>query len=332
MAESLRPSQMAETTWNQLDTPWSSRVRTIIEHFGIHDFLLIFYWFGIAVALLKTPYSDKRNQSILEIGVQTLLLIGVMVHVRKSEKISAAFSLFYRTALFASLIYGYVVLKKVFVSIKLENLDAQMFDFDIRIFHFEPSMLLQKWIHPLATEWFSFAYLSYFGWIAFYAVYMLYFSKDKDTSSRFLMGMTLLFTFAQTCYRIIPGVGPHIFLSQQFTNQLVGSFFYPVMMSFANHAGARQDIFPSLHTAVPLFLTIFTFRNRKHIPLFRTLCWPMLFFTTQIIFSTMYLRWHYLLDVTAGIFLSLTAIFFCEHFYLWDSKRRVKKNLRPFWI
>lgn len=74
------------------------------------------------------------------------------------------------------------------------------------------------------------------------------------------------------------------------------------------HAGgALKDIFPSLHTAAPTFFALFSVRHRR-LAAFR-FTWPVVaFFASQIILATMFLRWHYLADIVAGLSLSGVAM------------------------
>jgi len=68
-----------------------------------------------------------------------------------------------------------------------------------------------------------------------------------------------------------------------------------------------KDIFPSLHTATPLWFTFFALHQMRRDRRWR---WPALvtaFFSANIIFSTMLLRWHYGIDVVAGFCLAIVA-------------------------
>jgi membrane-associated phospholipid phosphatase len=93
-------------------------------------------------------------------------------------------------------------------------------------------------------------------------------------------------------------------------------------------AGAPGDIFPSLHTAVPLFLTLYAFRHRHRLPFRFT--WPvMAFFSSQIIVATMFLRWHYLADIFAGTFLAMVATLLMTPIAAWEARRRVRSATSP---
>ncbi len=93
--------------------------------------------------------------------------------------------------------------------------------------------------------------------------------------------------------------------------------------------GARTDVFPSLHTALPTFLSIFSFQHRKRAP-FRYTWLPLSLFTTQIIGATMFLRWHYLVDICAGLTLAVSSIIVAEFALRWDDAREARGG-GPVW-
>jgi len=92
--------------------------------------------------------------------------------------------------------------------------------------------------------------------------------------------------------------------------------------------GAMKDIFPSLHTAGPCFIAMFSFRNRDRLPFRFT--WPLLaFFAANIIGATMFLRWHYVIDVIAGFGLAATAALVAPLVARWELRRRSAQGLGP---
>ena len=91
-----------------------------------------------------------------------------------------------------------------------------------------------------------------------------------------------------------------------------------------------MDIFPSLHTAAPLFFTLFAFRHRDRLP-FRY-AWPVLaFFSLNIMVATLYLRWHWVIDVVAGIAHASIALLLAAKLTKRDLARRTTLGLTPNW-
>ena len=84
--------------------------------------------------------------------------------------------------------------------------------------------------------------------------------------------------------------------------------------------GIKRDAFPSGHTAVTLVVLCLAYRFQK------TLFWFFLPFVLALIAATVYLRYHYVIDVVAGIVLSVLTVFIGEkYFYYWE-KKNVRKN------
>jgi membrane-associated phospholipid phosphatase len=91
-----------------------------------------------------------------------------------------------------------------------------------------------------------------------------------------------------------------------------------------------MDIFPSLHTGAPTMLALFSFRNRKDLPFRYT--WPVVAFcAVNIIIATMFLRWHYLIDVVAGFSIAVGAVLLGRPVVRWELARRARENLGELW-
>jgi membrane-associated phospholipid phosphatase len=105
-------------------------------------------------------------------------------------------------------------------------------------------------------------------------------------------------------YTLVPGAGPYATI--HFDEPLRGGFWWHQVEVMVANAGAHLDIFPSLHTAYPTFFAIHVFAHRARPP-YRYL-WPAYaFFAANILVATMFLRWHWLIDVIAGVALALFA-------------------------
>jgi membrane-associated phospholipid phosphatase len=60
--------------------------------------------------------------------------------------------------------------------------------------------------------------------------------------------------------------------------------------------------------------------------------WPVTaFFTSQIILATMFLRWHYLLDVVAGLTLATVAFLVSRALVPAEARARVGQGSGPVW-
>ena len=103
-----------------------------------------------------------------------------------------------------------------------------------------------------------------------------------------------------------------------------------MVMGTVSSAGAQMDIFPSLHTAAPVFFTLFSYRYRDLLPFRFT--WPILaFFSVNIIIATMFLRWHWVIDIVAGVLHATAALSLARVFTKRELARRSAAQLTASW-
>ena len=70
------------------------------------------------------------------------------------------------------------------------------------------------------------------------------------------------------------------------------------------------------------------FAHRRTMP-FRFV-WPVIaFFPVNMVTATMFLRWHWVVDVVAGLLLATTAAFVSRAVVAWESRRRRDRGLPP---
>ena len=74
---------------------------------------------------------------------------------------------------------------------------------------------------------------------------------------------------------------------------------------------------------MPTYFAFFSYRHRKAAPYKYT--WPLVAFcAAQIICATMFLRWHYLVDIFAGVTLAAFACVVGELLVTKDAQRRAR--------
>ena len=144
-------------------------------------------------------------------------------------------------------------------------------------------------------------------------------------------GIFIVFCTCHLVYMLVPGWGPYHHLAGQFHHELRGGMFWGLVKEAVDVGGAQKDIFPSLHTAAPTFFALFSFRYRDRAP-FKYTWIPMVFAATQIICATMFLRWHYLIDIFAGLTLATTALLVSGRVMAWEKKRREGWGVAPTFV
>jgi hypothetical protein len=210
------------------------------------------------------------------------------------------------------------------------SLDPQLAWIDAHLLHFEPSLWMDRFVTPATTEWFAFFYFSYFFILAVHVVPMVYFSRRTTLLAEFALGVLVCFTVGQVLYMLVPGYGPVRELAAQYQHPFPDGFWMRTVLNAVKTGGAMKDIFPSLHTALPTFVALFSFRHRRKMPFKYT--WPLFaFFAGNIVIATMFLRWHYLVDVLAGLALSTSAFLVASRVSPREVRYREEHGIAPVW-
>ena len=235
--------------------------------------------------------------------------------------------LLYRMTVFLAVFLSYFQLRHILPAVSERAVDGDIFAFDMRVFHFEPSVAWDKFVSPITTEWFAFFYFGYFFILAMHVLPIMLVSRNEHRLAHFAMGIFIVFCTGHLVYMIVPGYGPYRYLANDFQHELSGGVFWGWVKATVSAGGAQKDIFPSLHTAAPTYFALYQFRYRKVAPFKYT--WPIIAFcASQIICATMFLRWHYLVDILAGLTLATTALLLGEKLVVWDERRRAALGTR----
>jgi hypothetical protein len=244
---------------------------------------------------------------------------------------TGAIALVHRVTLYATFQASYFFLRDLLPLASPHSLDEQLHRLDVAIFGVEPTIWVDRFVTPATTEWFSFFYWSYFLLLAVHVLPFLVAGKARGLFPEFVTALLGVYGIAQLVYFLVPGFGPYHALAGQYGHeQLPAGTFHDLVMRTVALGGAQKDIFPSLHTAAPFTIALFSFRHRDQKPFRYT--WPvMAFFSLQIIGATIFLRWHWAVDVLAGLFLAVTVTLAAGPITRWERARREARGLGPAW-
>jgi len=299
--------------------------------FALQDWLVAGY---VATLYAVVAFGDgpRRDRALGWLTLDAVCFVVLIVVARWRSTPKAAANVAYRLALPGAVMTTFAQLHLILPSARSVTYDAEIYALDLRLFGFEPSEAWDKYVSPPVTEWFAFFYYLYFAIVLVHITPMAIFERRMHVLREFSWGVFFLYCVGQLIYLAVPGFGPYRFLAPKLAHSLEGPTFWPLVAeTVASFDGAhRTDIFPSLHTAVPTFFTLFSFRHRALLPFRYT--WPVLaFVTVNIILATMFLRWHYLLDVLAGITLATVAFVTSAKVPSWEDAERKRLGQAPIW-
>ena len=179
--------------------------------------------------------------------------------------------------------------------------DAALIAWDQRLFGFQASVALQRFVTPLLTAWMEFAYTFHIVNIPIVACFV-YLRRRRERFREMMAGVLVITFLGLVGYLLVPAVGPMYTLRDQFTVSLgVPLEVVNRQIEFMDFARIKRDVFPSLHAGISFVVWLYAWRNSRR--LFAILA-P---FVLSLFVSTVYLRYHYLVDVVAGLLLAPLA-------------------------
>ncbi|MHB8845243.1 MAG: phosphatase PAP2 family protein [Nitrospirota bacterium] len=189
--------------------------------------------------------------------------------------------------------------------VRSRTVDDLLISIDFRLFGgHHPTLLFERFIHPLLTTVLQFAYISYYP-MAITLGAVLYRKKNKTAFGEAIFGIILCFYLSYAGYLLFPAIGPRFTLAHLQTSDLAAS---PLVVAIQETLNAlentKTDAFPSGHTAIALMTLYYAAKFRE-----RSLTALLIPAVTGLIISTVYLRYHYVIDVIAGIALTAMTIY-----------------------
>lgn len=305
--------------------------RRLLTELAVQDWFVLGYLMVLFFAVAIAPESAARTMNLQRLSALLVVSGGSIVAVRGNILTRPLLGpLFYRLSILLVLVASYLMLQGLLPVVSSRVLDSQLYQLDLKVFGVEPALWMDQFVTPATTEWFSFFYYSYFFVLGAYVLPYVFAARDYRRFEQFGLGFMGTYCIAHVLYMVVPGFGPYRFLADEFQNALPMGFWYERVLEAVQSAGAQKDIFPSLHTAGPVFCFIFAFRHR-HVAPFKYVWHITGFFALNIIIATMFLRWHYLIDIVAGLMLAGATNYGAYKIATYERSLRARRALQPVW-
>ncbi|KYG05557.1 hypothetical protein BE21_39920 [Sorangium cellulosum] len=307
-------------------------LRGLVAVFALQDAILIGYLVVTTVCLLGAPPSEVQAQCVHRNLAAIAALVSLCVFVRRATFVPSLLrSVVYRLSLVGTFLLNYLSLRTILPTVRSDSLDAELLQLDLLLFRFEPALWMERFNTRPIVEWFSFFYFSYF-FICFTSMLLaVWVARPGRGTTEYAVGTSIVYCVGQLGYMAVPAYGPIQALSHLYQGPLDGGFFWGCVSSIVQAGGAMKDVFPSLHTAAPLWFALYTFHRARTD---RRLFWLAVvaaFFSFNIIISTMLLRWHYAVDVVAGVALATGAAWLTPRLVRWEEGVRARMDQPQPW-
>lgn len=276
----------------------------------------------VFIAFLISIFSHRIEWWVF-LHVGHAIAIAVVVLIAKWEQSviqSAASSSRARVARFirgwypvALIPVTYKELSYIIPLIHPRDFDAELAALDQRFLGVHPTVWLERFTWPPLTEVLQLTYSSYYLLPVILGVVL--WRKGWFEKFHFWVFIVVLgFYLSYLGYIAVPAIGPRFLpeIIQAQTKPLTGVWlFQPVRAMLDRAEGITRDCFPSGHTE--LTLLVLYYAHRFH----RKTFWWLLPLGTGVIISTVYSRYHYVVDVMAGALLAVAIVLIANRLYGW---------------
>jgi hypothetical protein len=256
---------------------------------------VILTYFAASVVVILGWWSRLPGAPLL---LAANLLAGAVIvyQVKRPNRTSWLFRNWYPLPYVASC---YKEMALFVPAVRHSDADRWLANLDFRCWGVNPTVWLERLCHPVLTEFLQVVYTLFVPavlWVAW-----LLWRKGRTAEFQYYAFLIALgFLVSYLGYMIVPARGPRFLLRHLQHFPLQGLWLFRGMQSMLDTLeSAHYDCFPSGHTE----LTILALWGSRMVSnrLFKVYC----AYTPCIIFATVYLRYHYTVDLLAG---AVTAV------------------------
>jgi membrane-associated phospholipid phosphatase len=195
------------------------------------------------------------------------------------------------------------------------DIDPRLIQIDFIIFGVHPTLWMEQWIVPWFTDVMSLAYLSYY-FIPVVLIAVLYLKDRMMEFDRAMFVLAFGYYVSFIGYILFPAIGPRYAMTHLYSVPLEGSFITDFVRDILNALEHnKRDCMPSGHTQIVLIALFLAHRYEKFL---FYLFFPII---CALILSTVYLRYHYVIDFFAGVALAIGCMIVGPLLHRWWTLR-----------
>lgn len=228
-------------------------------------------------------------------------LVLVMAAVRKEDRLPPALRFLVNFYPMAFVPILYESLGPLISAARPVARDEMLIAADRALLGTDPTVWLQRFLRPALTDLFFVSYLSYY-FIAI-GLGIVIWRRNASVARRFIFTLTLAYVLSYAGYFAVPALGPRVALASRHTVPLETTAVSRAISSTLDELERTKfDVFPSGHTMIAVIVLIVAWQRA------RDAFWWLLPVSVCLVISTVYCRFHYVVDVIAGTLLAAVTV------------------------
>jgi len=193
--------------------------------------------------------------------------------------------------------------------------DSVLAQWDKAIFSVNPTEWIYQFSNPILTEWLQFSYMTYYVMPLILGLEFIFGNKENEFDY-LIRNVVLAFYLSYIAYLFMPAIGPRFSLHnfETLNLELPGILLTDFFRNVVNSGGGaptgienpaqfvNRDCMPSGHTWITIVNMYVAFKfNSKY-------KYIILLFGLSLILATVYLRYHYVVDLIVGAILAFASL------------------------
>ena len=260
-----------------------------------------------AIMLCLLSVAALHDSRALWLLLGHVVLIGLLIVIAGNSSATAQFA--HHWFLIVYVPFCYKQIPYIVSALKLNAADGTLARWDLAMWKVDPVFWLSSAPNRFLVEFFQAIYSMFLPGILLLGIILwLRRPREEFRYGTFIIAATFLVSYLG--YVLMPARGPRLMAYASQYAPLQGLWTFQFFQNGLNMLeGVQYDCFPSGHVAVVLVGCYLA--RRVSAPVF----YVFSTFAVCITFSTIYLRYHYVVDVIAGMLLVIIVIAFSPAIY-----------------
>jgi membrane-associated phospholipid phosphatase len=298
-------------------------IKTFLIKLKAYDLVVIhFYFFLLAINIF---YHDRINLwvmwTLLDLGIIFFTLMNAYFENKYNNKFWRASHYWYIAPL---ILFTFKELYYLIAPIRQQDFDWLFIEIDRWMFGGDPAKFLLHYSFPLLTELLEIVYSMFYFLPIILSIALL--KKNRFTALDFAVFSIIYgFYLSYLGYFTLPAIGPRFTLHNfsLLDQQLPGVFLTPYLRKLIDigesipkgtidpAAVVQKDAFPSGHTMITLIVIYLSIKLKSRTRFF------IIPVGTLLIFATVYLWYHYVIDLIGGLVFMIFSIWSGKYIFNW---------------
>jgi membrane-associated phospholipid phosphatase len=250
--------------------------------------------------LLRDRIEDLRAMLLGYAGLASLVFVIAWLVPREDRlPAPATFVLDFYPAAFLPLLFN--TLEPLIQALRGGPRDDLLIAADRALFGTDVTVWAQRLVRPWLSDLLFCFYATYY--FISLTLGLVLWLRSRSAARRFVFTLMVVYYVSWTGYFIIPALGPRFAQASQYTVSITTT---PIARTIDDTIDSMEktkfDVFPSGHTMISVAVLLVAWKRARDV------FWVLLPIATGLVISTVYCRFHYVIDVIAGTTLAFVTV------------------------